>query len=280
MTNFATELSQSLAAAVAAASNGIVSVDGRRRIGSTGIVWSADGVVVTANHSLHADDGIEVDGAPAALVGRDPSTDVAVLQGQKKGLTPLELPLELADGEGLAVGHLVLAAGRPGRAVRAALGIVSALGGEWRTPDGARVDRFIEVDGALPAGFSGGPLLDSEGRAIGMNTSRLVRGGGTIPAATLRRVVASILEHGSARRPILGVGVYPVEGGLLVMSVKPGSAAAAAGLLIGDVLTSVAGRSLRRPIDLSEGLRDAEIGSELAVSLTRGGEAKEVRVTL
>src|SRR4051794_19964429 len=173
VTNILTELSQSLAAAVAAASTGIVSIDGRRRIGSTGIVWSADGVIVTANHTLHADDGIEVDGVPAALVGRDPSTDVAVLRGERKGLTPIEF----TDAEGLQVGNLVLAAGRPGRSIRAALGIVSALGGEWRTPDGARVERFIEVDGSLPAGFSGGPLLDPEGRAIGMNTSRLIRGG-------------------------------------------------------------------------------------------------------
>ena len=276
MTNIASELSRSLAAAVAAASTGIVSIDGRRRIGSTGIVWSADGVIVTANHTLHANDGIEVDGAPAALVGRDPSTDLAVLRGEKKGLTPIEF----TDAEGLQVGNLVLAAGRPGRSVRAALGIVSALGGEWRTPEGARVERFIEVDGSLPAGFSGGPLLDTEGRAIGMNTSRLIRGGGTIPAATLRRVVASILEHGSARRPQLGVGVYPVEDGLLVMSIKPGSAAAAAGLLVGDILTSVDGRALRRPIDLSEALRDAAVGSELALSITRGGESRELRVTI
>lgn len=276
MTNIASELSNSLAAAVTAASPGIVTVDGRRRLGSTGIVWSPDGVIVTASHALHSDEGIEVDGAPAALAGRDPSTDVAVLRVEKKGLTPIEF----VENDGLQVGHLVLAAGRPGRSVRAALGIISALGGEWRTADGARIERYIDVDGSLPPGFSGGPLLDAAGRAIGMNTSRLQRGGGTIPAATLRRIVGAILEHGSARRPLLGVGVYPVEGGLLVMSVKPGSAAAAAGVLVGDILTSVGERTLRRPVDLYEALRDEAIGAEIAVNIVRGGETKELRVTI
>ncbi|MBV9497262.1 MAG: trypsin-like peptidase domain-containing protein [Acidobacteria bacterium] len=262
MTNFATELSNSLAAAVDAAAPSIVRVGHR----ATGIAWSADGVIVTASHSLPSDDGIAVDNNPATLLGRDASTDVAVLRVSQQ-LTPLSF----VDDE-LKVGNLVLAAGRPGRSVRATLGIVSAIGGEWRTDDGARIERYIEVDGSLPSGFSGGPLLDTQGRALGLNSSRLTRAGGTVPTVTLRRIVTAILEHGSTRRPFLGIGVYPVDGGLLVMSVHAASAAKGAGMMVGDVLTSY-----RRPHDLHAALRE---GGELVLRFTRGGVAHEVRVSL
>jgi serine protease DegQ len=261
MTNFATELSNSLAAAIDAAAPSIVRVGHH----SSGIVWSADGVILTASHALPSDDGIFVDGAPASLIGRDPSTDVAVLRAEGSFT-----PLPFADD--VRVGHLVLAAGRPGRSVRATLGIVSAIGGEWRTDDGARIETYIEVDGTLPPGFSGGPLLNTEGRALGLNTTRLTRIGGTVPSATLRRIVTAILEHGSTRRPFLGVGVYPVDGGLLVMSVHAESAAKNAGLMIGDVLTSY-----QRPAELNAALRE---GGELTLRFTRGGAAHEVRVRI
>ncbi|HEV7920480.1 MAG TPA: trypsin-like peptidase domain-containing protein [Thermoanaerobaculia bacterium] len=260
MTNLATELSNSLAAAVAAAAPSIV------RIGrGTGIAWSP-GVIISASHALPSDDGISIDGAPATLAGRDPSTDLAVLRVD----SPLT-PLTFVDGD-LQVGHLVLAAGRPGRSVRATLGMLSAIGGEWRTDDGARIERYLEVDGTLPPGFSGGPLLDTEGRALGLNTSRLTRAGGTIPTATLRRIVTAILEHGSTRRPFLGVGVYPVDGGLLIMSVHAESAAKNAGLMVGDVLTSY-----QRPHELYAALRE---GGEVLLQFTRGGSPREVRVTI
>ncbi|HKO54935.1 MAG TPA: PDZ domain-containing protein, partial [Thermoanaerobaculia bacterium] len=98
------------------------------------------------------------------------------------------------------------------------------------------------------------------------------RAGGTVPAATLRRIVAAILEHGSTRRPFLGVGVYPVDGGLLVMSVHADSAAQKAGLMVGDVLTSY-----QRPAELYAALRE---GGELVLRFTRGGEPREVRVKM
>jgi S1-C subfamily serine protease len=260
MTNFATELSNSLAAAVAAAAPSIVHV-GRH---ASGIVW-ADGVVITASHALPSDEDISIAGAPATLAGRDPSTDVAVLRVQSS-----LAPLAFVDGDDAKVGHLVLAAGRPGPTVRATLGLLSAVAGEWRTDDGARIERYFEVDGTLPPGFSGGPLLDTEGRALGLKTSRLTRAGGTVPAATLRRIVAAILEHGSLRRPFLGIGVYPVDGGLLIMSVHAGSPAQKAGLMVGDVLTSY-----QRPHELNQALREA---AELLLRFTRGGVAQETRV--
>jgi serine protease DegQ len=281
MSNIASELSDKLADAVEASSSSVVRVEGRRRIGSTGIVWS-EGVIVTASHAVHVDEGIEVglaDGAgiPATLVGRDPSTDLAVLRiDQQKNAVPIgwrALPLR--------VGNIVLAAGRPGRSTRAAFGIISAIGDEWRTTGGGRIDRYIEVDGALPAGFSGGPLLDTDGKAIGMNTSRLLRGSGaTIPHATLQRLVAEILEHGRVRRPRLGIGVYPVESGLMILSVEPGSAAHAAGLLVGDVLIAIDDRPLHHPAALQDLLREERIGKESSAKVIRAGETKEIRLVL
>jgi len=178
------KLSDAVADAIASASKSIVRLER-----SSGIAWAAD-VVITSAHSLRSDDNV---------IGWDPATDVAVLRAS--GLTPIAW----SDDE-LRVGNFVVVAGH---STRATFGIISAL------------DDFIEVDAALPHGFSGGPLVDLDGRAIGMNTSRVRRNGTTIPVATLRRVVNSILEHGAVRRAFLGVGVHPVEGGVIVLSLAP-----------------------------------------------------------
>jgi len=252
-----------LADAIEAAAKSIVHIDGGRRMPSSGIAWSED-VVITAAHTLRNDE---------ELIGWDPSTDVAVLRS--KELTPIEW-----SDANLRVGDFAIAAGRPGRSVRATFGIVSALGGEWRTPAGGRIDRYIEVDAALPPGFSGGPLLDTSGRAIGMNTSRVTRGGTTISIATLRRVVGSILEHGTVRRAFLGVGVHPVAGGLIVMSIAPDGPAQKAGLLVGDIITSLDGEAVSDPAALRELLREERIGSESTLHITRGGEPREVKITI
>src|SRR4029079_4070157 len=116
--------------------------------------------------------------ATATLIGRDESADVAVLRTDRKDLRPPQW----RDTNGLRVGNIVLAAGRPGRSVRATSGIVSAIGPEWRTQGGTRIDPFLDVDASLPPVFSGGPLLDVRGAFVGLNTSHLVRrSGATIP---------------------------------------------------------------------------------------------------
>src|SRR4029453_420552 len=100
----------------------------------------------------------------------------------------------------LRVGHLVLALGRPGRTVQATLGIVSALGGAWRTPAGGQIDRYLQTDVVMYPGFSGGPLVDAAGQVVGLNTSAMLRGVSlTVPVATLRRVVEMLLAHGRVR---------------------------------------------------------------------------------
>src|SRR6185369_3072823 len=114
-------------------------------------------------------------------------------------------------------------------------------------------------------------LVDLDGRAIGMNTSRVRRNGTTIPIARLRRVVNSILEHGSVRRAFLGVGVHPVEGGVIVLSLAPDGPARKSGMLVGDIITSLDGEAVSDPASLHELLREERIGSEATLQTTRGG---------
>ena len=168
-------------------------VEGRRRGPSSGIAWSADGVIVAAHHNLEWDEDIAVglaDGstARANVVGRDATTDVAVLRAPVSGLAVPDWAAETPK-----VGHLVLALTRPGRTVRASLGVVHALGDEWRTAAGGRVDRYLQTDIGLQPGFSGSLLVDLAGRAIGMNNAGLMRGTSlALPPATLRRVVEAL----------------------------------------------------------------------------------------
>ena len=231
------DFSEALADAVAAASDGLVRVEGRERLPATGIVWDAEGLIVTAHHVLEQDENIKVgfsDGETVAaeVVGRDPATDLALLRTSKKSSS---VP-EWADSETLRVGHMVLALGRPGASVRATLGIVSALGNAWRTPAGGPLDRYLQTDTVMYPGFSGGPLVDAQGRFVGLNTSALLRGVSiAVPSPTLNRVVKELSEHGSVRRAYLGVGAQPArlpeaiakelgqETGLLLVSVEQGS---------------------------------------------------------
>ena len=247
MTGTLTSLSDSLAASVASAGTCVVRVEGRRRLPASGIVWSTDGLIVTAHHVVERDD-IKV-GLPddtivtATLVGRDPTTDLAVLRTDAKDLTP---PTWAEPGT-LRVGHLALALGRPGQSVRATLGIASAVGESWRTPGGGQVDSFLQTDATMYPGFSGGPLVDASGRFLGMNTTALLRGMNVaVPEPTLHRVVELLVAHGRIRRGYLGVGAQSArlpqtladqlgqETGLLLVTVETGSPAERHGLLMGD----------------------------------------------
>ena len=136
------DLSEALADAVVSAADGLVRVEGRDRLPATGIIWDAEGLIVTSHHVLERDENIKVgfqdgESVSAELIGRDPSTDLALLRTSKQGL---KAP-DWADPESLRVGHFALALGRPGATVRATMGIISALGKAWRTPAGGPVDR-------------------------------------------------------------------------------------------------------------------------------------------
>ena len=285
--------SEALADAVSTASAGLVRVEGRERLPATGIVWDAAGLIVTAHHVLERDENINIgyqDGETVAaeLVGRDPTTDLALLRTSKQG----QEAAAWASPESLRVGHLALALGRPGADVRATLGIVSALGDAWRTPAGGPVDRYIQTDTVMYPGFSGGPLVDAQGRFVGLNSSALLRGVSiTVPAPTLDRVVRELLEHGSVRRAYLGVGAQPTrlpeaiatelgqETGLLLVSVEPGSAAEQGGLFLGDTLVALGDAPVRHMDDLFNSLNGGRIGKPLPVRLLRGGQLLELTVS-
>ena len=286
-------ISNELAGMVDAAGPAIVRVEGRRRLPASGIVWSDDGIVVTAHHVVERDDRIGVglaDGkqVDAELVGRDPTTDLAVLRVE--GAQPSSAMS--AQEDDLSVGHLVLALGRPGRTVQATLGIVSALGTSWRTAAGGTIDRYLQTDVVMYPGFSGGPLVDAEGKVLGLNTSALRGVSLTIPNLTIDRVVESILSHGRVQRGYLGVGVQPVnlpeaiskelgqDTGLILISVEPDSPAEAGGLTLGDTLLSVNGEPVRRLGDLLSLLSGELVGEQVLISILRGGAPGEQTVTV
>ncbi len=287
------EISGELSGIVEKVAPSIVRVEARRRIPGSGIVWASDGTIVTADHIIEREEDLCIglaDGrvAEATLVGRDPTTDVAVLRAQAASLS---VPA-WSDGERAKVGQLVLALGRPGRTVRARLGMISALGDAWRAPAGGELTRYLEADVAIRFGFSGGPLVDTAGGVLGMNTAGLLREAAlTVPVATLRRVVTTLLTHGRIRRGYLGLGAHPVrlpaawqqqgqEVGLLIVSIEPGSPAERGGLLMGDTLVAIDGTAVRRHDDIQARLTPESVGTSVRIRLIRGGEAKELTVTI
>lgn len=269
----------------------IVRVDAGHRFGGTGTAWSSD-LVVTASHVVERDEDIEIglDGdktATATVVGRDESTNVALLRVTGAALSPIAF----RGLDDVRVGKLVVAIARPGKTVRASFGIVSVLGGEFQTRPGARVDRWLETDAAIAAGWSGGALVDLEGRALGINNRGLVRHAHlTVPHTTLERVVAELSAHGKVRRGHLGVGVHrvalsdgvksslgrPQETGVLVNAIEPKSHAEAAGILVGDTLVAIDGANVESPWELASVLRD-KVDSEVTIQLVRAGRVETLR---
>lgn len=287
-------LSDDLAAAVEKAGQSIVRVEGRRRQSASGIVWSADGLIVTAHHVVERDEAIQI-GLPngetvsATLVGRDPTTDVAVLKTSASGLTPAEW----VDVSAVKVGHLVLALGRPEGSMQATLGVISALGEEWRTHAGGRIDTYVQTDVVMYPGFSGGPLVSAGGALIGMNSSALSRGVSlTLPAATIKRVADTLATHGRIKRGFLGVSAQPVrlpaniadsasqETGLMLVAVEPGSPADKGGLVLGDVIINMAGQPIRHMDDLMSLLSGDRVGTAVPVRVVRGGQVQDSTVTV
>lgn len=290
-------LSNDLADAVEQAGRYVVRVAARKRLSASGILWSADGLVVTADHVVEQEEGIKVglaDGRelPARLLGRDPGTDLALLKldGAVGGAA------EAAEPSTARVGSLVLAVGRPGEGgPMATIGIVSARTGPWRTWRGGMLDSLIQTDVTLYPGFSGGPLVDASGRVVGMNTSLLARGVSTaVPAETVARVAQAIATQGRVRRGYLGVGTQPVdlptamasslgltqETGLMVVRVEPGGPAEGAGLMIGDVMVAVGGQPVGDADELHAHLGPDRVGGQLTLRLIRGGQMRDLAVTV
>ena len=288
------DLSAGLADAVETAGKSIVAIHGRRRIPSSGVVWR-DGIVVSASHTVRTDGDVAVslpsgDSARATVVGRDAATDLVVLRIDGASATVARR----ADADAARIGALVLAVGRPGRKITASFGIVSAVADDWRGAAGGRIDRVLRLDLSIYDGFSGGPLVDSNGAVIGIDNSGLARGTPTaLPASTVDPVVDELLERGHIRRPFIGVAVQQValnattvarhklsrDGGLVVVSIADGSPAESAGILIGDVLLSAGGQPVRRPTDLLDALSSVADGASLELEHLRGGVIAKSNVT-
>lgn len=284
-------LSDAIADLVARSSVSLVTVHGGGRRASTGVAWSADGLVFTAAHALEREDDLAItlpsgERTNVTLVGVDPSTDLALLRVEAT-LTPPRW----AEASGVRPGHLVLAMGRPRGEASATLGLIRAVGGAWRSPGGGQIDAWLDVDGELPRGFSGGILLDARGAALGLNTAGLVRGGTTVPSASLARVATSLLTHGRVQRAWLGLGAVPASlpralaeaagsaEALLVVSVEAGGPAEQAGVIVGDLLLSFAGAKLARLPDLVATLGEERVGKPTPLRLLRGGAPLELSLT-
>lgn len=286
MTNYApvTHLSAALADLVAKAAPSVVSVHSHRSQ-STGFVWRP-GLVVTADEAL-SDDGeftVEVPGGdtvPARLVGRDPTTDVALLRIDRADLQPLQLtPSELA------VGALAISVGSIEGSPVAAFGVVSRAGGPWRSLRGGEIDARIELDLRLRRSAEGGIALDMSGAPFGMVVFGPRRRVLIIPAATIERVADKLASHGRIPRGYLGLGLHPVAlagtGGMgaMVMSVDPKGPGAAAGVHQGDVIVAFNGEPLGRVQSLLRALGPDRVGQTVTLDLRRAGETKQLSLTI
>jgi S1-C subfamily serine protease len=286
-------LTDGMADAVEKISKSVVRVNGRRRRPASGVVY-AQNAVLTASHVLEREEDLSVvtaDGRtlPAKFVGRDPSSDLAVLS-----VEGLDVEAALAGGEP-RIGQLALAVGSPGRGdgSRASLGVVSSVGGPMRTWRGPRLERYIQTDATPYPGFSGGPLADARGNVLGIMTTGLARGAAlAIPADIAWRVAKTIEERGSLKRGYLGILSQPVQfpdaqrlgltqrGGLLVVGVEEGSPADRGGLIIGDILATLDGQPVEDTEDLLVLLTGERVGREVPVKVVRGGELQELQVTV
>lgn len=286
-------LSSALAAAVQSAGASVVTVDARQRFPASGVV-TEPGLVLTASHVVQEDeikvtlpDGDELN---AELLGRDSNSDLALLKLSAQKGTAAQ------TNENPQIGQLALALGRPtAEGVQASLGIASAIGGPVRTHHGGLLESYLRTDAIPYPGFSGGPLVDAEGRVLGINTSGLGMGASlTIPAKLAWQIAKAIEEHGSVKRGYLGVRSQLVEiaedarkalkreqeTGLLIMGVEKNSPAAAAGLIVGDVIIAFAGQSVADHDELLLQLNSGVVGKAVDLEVLRGGKPQVVKVTI
>jgi S1-C subfamily serine protease len=277
-----TSFSDGLADAVAAAAPSVVQVLGRRRPAS-GLVYAED-VVLTTTRALGREDGLRVrrhDGTQfdAELAGWDPATNIAVLNVKgfgNRAFTPHQAPAR--------VGQLALAVARSwSNNVSASAGIIAVIGGPLATGRRQAIDQVIRTTAPMHDGFSGGAFLNTAGQLIGMSTAATIRGNGVvIPVAIVWSTAANVLAHGSTKRGYLGIAGQAAQlpesqrqadgprEALLVVGVTPGSPAAAAGVLVGDLLLSFDDRALASPEDLLDLLVGERVGRTVPLRVLRG----------
>jgi serine protease DegQ len=290
-----TTFSNALADVIDAVAPSVVQVQGRRQPAS-GLIF-ADGAVLTMVSTLGRGDGLRVrrhDGhtLDAELAGWDPATGLAALR--VSGLDTTTSIRPAAAGAPPRVGHVALAVARSwSNVVTASSGIVSIIGGPLRTGRHRSIDQVIRTTAPMHDGFAGGAFLDVSGGLIGITTASSIRGlGVVIPMSIAWKTAAALLEHGQVKRGYLGIASQPVRlpetqqgdparsDALLVVNVTNGSPAAAAGVLIGDIVVAFDGHPVDSAEDLLNLLVGERVGRDVALQLLRGGTATTVTVTV
>jgi S1-C subfamily serine protease len=290
------DLSNALALETDRAAASIVAIHTEARGSSSGVVWR-NGIIVTAEHALRRDEEIHVtlpDGriVPAALAGRDASTDLAVLKCAEAA-SPVA---EISDVSTIKPGNLVLVVGRTrASGPVAALGAVSLVVSERRTWIGAALSPYMRLDVGLQPTAVGGAVIDAYGRTIGIATPRFARFGAiAVPASTVNRVVDALLKAGHIPHGYLGVGLHPIrlpdalrqslqrneKTAAIVVEVEPDGPAHKAGIMIGDLLISFGPHPITRVEDVHAQLVAEAIGKPVVVKLVRGGAAQETSVVV
>ncbi|HLP93462.1 MAG TPA: trypsin-like peptidase domain-containing protein [Saprospiraceae bacterium] len=261
----------------------------------SGFVISTDGFVVTNSHVVNGASHIEAslpDGRSfhARLVGDDPSTDIAVVKIDGDNLTPTRF----ADSSTLQVGQIAIAIGNPfGFQYSVTAGVVSALGRTLRTQTGRLIDDVIQTDAALNPGNSGGPLVDSFGQVIGVNTAVILPAQGlcfAVASNLVKYVVGKLILEGRVRRGMLGIGAQavplpakwlnaleiPTKGGIQVQAVESGGPADQAGLRAGDIILQFEGRPVDTIDALHKALDESTIGRNISLWILRDGQLKSL----
>ncbi len=264
----------------------------------SGFVLTGDGFILTNSHVVQKAKRLNVslpDGRSyvADIVGDDPDTDLAIVRISAPDL----VPVELGDSQWLRVGQLVIAVGNPyGFQCSVTAGVISALGRSLRSTSGRLIDNVIQTDAALNPGNSGGPLVNSRGQVIGVNTAIILPAQGicfSIAVNTARFVAGRLMTFGKVKRSYLGlagqdaplhrrvVRYYGLaeETGFLATSVEEGSPAARAGLKEGDVIVAYNGRPIKGVDDLHVMLTEEQIGVESTLTVVRRTEKLELKVT-
>lgn len=268
-----------------------------RQGGGSGFVFTPDGLVLTNSHVVHDSSRIVVtmiDGRrmPASLIGEDPASDLAVIRVDEPGL----VAATLGDSQQLRVGQIAIAIGAPyGFQSTVTAGVVSALGRSLRSYSGRLIDDVIQTDASLNPGNSGGPLVDSLGRVIGVNTATILPAQGicfAIGINTAKFVASRLLRDGRIRRSYIGVSAQtvpvhrrvvrfydlPKEMGALVLSVEENSPAKRAGLREGDIVVALEGQPIAGVDDLHRLLTEVRVGVSSTLTVLRYTDKLQLKV--
>ena len=290
-----TQLSSAFADAITEFESSIVSIDGGGRSTASGVVWRP-GVIVTTHHGLRLHENIKIflagESLSARLIGKDATTDLAVLGIDSDRLTPVRSANDVVP----RAGEVVLSIGRSRLGdISASCGIIARTGGAWRSWRGGAIDGLIRPDIRLYVGQSGSALVNQQRQVLGINSPALARQAViTIPAQTINRVVDAVLELGHVPRPFLGLAMQSIpipepaqelfpdgaDETLLVTHVEPKSPAAQAGVMVGDVIVSFSDEPVPGLREILHRLRGSRIGDTISLTVSRGGARVDLTLSV